>query len=91
MEFIRHTKLLIQKTSFLIFWEFRKVSEELVDFIFNPQKIIGMNQNIAHEDRIDVMVQVEKNKRLKVIIQLDPFVDNQRCFGKVGIITAFFI
>ena len=67
-----------------------QVSDELIDLIFNPKKIIGIHQNIAYADRIDILIQMEKNKRLKVIIQLDPSVGNQKCFGKVGIITAFF-
>ena len=67
------------------------VSDDLIDFIFDPKKIIGINQNLAYEERIDVMIQAEKNKKLKVILQFDPIMSNQKQYGKVGIITAFFV
>ncbi|HLC70577.1 MAG TPA: hypothetical protein VJI32_01130 [Candidatus Nanoarchaeia archaeon] len=67
------------------------VSDEEINFIFNSARIISIFPNLSFGDRIDITVQTQKHKKLKVIIQFNPFANQQTNIGKVGIITAFFI
>ncbi len=67
------------------------LSDEEINLIFDPQHLISISPNLSSPDRIDVLVQTQKQRRLKIIIQFDPIIGDKQHQSKVGIITAFFI
>ena len=53
------------------------------------KKIIEIYPNMAFEERIDAIINADKNKKIKIIFQFDPILNKEKLKSKVGIVTAF--
>lgn len=67
------------------------IRDDEVNYLFDMKKIITIYPNLAFSERIDAEINADKNRRIKIIFQFDPFVQGKKLTGKVGIITAFVI
>lgn len=67
------------------------LSDEEINLLFDMKKVTKISQNRAFDERIDVEVSINKNRKIRIIFQFDPVIQGKKYVGKVGIITAFLI
>lgn len=65
------------------------LSDEEINLLFDMKKVTKISQNRAFDERIDVEVSINKNRKIRIIFQFDPVIQGKKYIGKVGIITAF--